>query len=136
MTFVVDASVAISWIFEDERTPETDRWLEQLTVGRGVVPGHWALEVANVVVRAARSNRIPAREIQDLFDDLGALRLQVDEGTAGAAFHRIADLAAQYELTTYDAAYLELAERADLPLATRVRALARAARAAGLRLLD
>lgn len=136
MTFVVDASVAVAWVFEDERTPETDRWLDLLTATRAVVPAHWSLEVANVIIRGARAKRIAARSVRETLALLGALPLQVDDATADAALARTAEVAMRYGLTTYDAAYLELAERLALPLATRDRALGRAARSAGVALLE
>ena len=116
MTFVVDASVAVAWVFEDERTPETDRWLDLLTATRAVVPAHWSLEVANVIIRGARAKRIAARSVRETLALLGALPLQVDDATADAALARTAEVAMRYGLTTYDAAYLELAERLALPL--------------------
>jgi predicted nucleic acid-binding protein len=135
--FVVDASLALSWCFEDETSPLTDAALQRLMRGPAVAPAVWPLEVANGLRSAERRGRIDEQSIPAATHLLMSLPIEVDE-TIGleAAIGRLLPLARSVGLTSYDASYLDLATRRGLPLATSDEQLARAARAAGIKLLE
>jgi predicted nucleic acid-binding protein len=135
VSFVLDCSVAVAWCFEDEAGPATDALLDQLQHQEAVVPGLWHLEIANVLVQAERRGRIAAADLNARVGLLRKLPLQTDDDMAGRALRDILALARQHRLTAYDAAYLELAVRRGLPLATRDRELRQAADRMGVGLL-
>jgi predicted nucleic acid-binding protein len=132
---VVDSSVALSWCFEDEISPETDAILDQVRVGGAVVPSIWPVEVANVLLQAERRRRLSLSEVAEAIALMSGLRISIDDDTAGRAWREIMGMARADKLTEYDAAYLELAVRCGMPLATRDVELAHAARRAGLTVL-
>ena len=135
-TFVLDCSVAVAWLLEDERIPEADELLDRLDDGaQAVVPGLWRLELGNVLAGAERRNRITGTGIARCLGILARLPIETDPHTEERALRETLDLARREYLTTYDAAYLELAMRRGLPLATLDRPLARAARRAGVDVL-
>jgi len=115
---VLDASVALAWCFEDETTPATQKVLQILAVEAASVPAIWPVEVANVLALAERRRRITPAESAEFIGRLEGLAIEVDSGTLSRAFTRILDLAREERLTAYDAAYLELAMRLGVPLAT------------------
>lgn len=135
MTFVLDSSVALAWCFEDERTDATDALLQQTAVSGAVAPALWPLEVLNGLAIGERRGRLDAAKRQSLGGFLHDLPVSIDEQTAALAWRVTATLAAQFQLTIYNAAYLELAQRLALPLATRDRALRGAASRLGVALL-
>lgn len=126
--FVLDCSVAVAWLFDDEATPATDSLLDRLKDRRAFVPSLWRLELGNVLSRAERHRRISAAQIAASLNLLDRLPITADTETDTRAFREILTLARTENLTTYDAAYLELAMRRGLELATRDKALIRAAR--------
>ena len=126
--FVLDCSVAVAWLFDDEATPETDALLDRLKFDGAFVPGLWRLELGNVLARAERQKRIAASQIVACLDVLDRLPIVSDAETESRAFREILALARAERLTTHDAAYLELAMRMGLQLATRDEALVQAAR--------
>ena len=126
--FVLDCSVAVAWLFDDEATPETDALLDRLQFDSAFVPGLWRLELGNVLARAERQKRIAASQIVAYLGVLDRLPIVADAETESRAFREILALARAERLTTYDAAYLELAMRMGLQLATRDEALVQAAR--------
>jgi len=135
MTWVFDASITIAWCFDDEKTPETEALFDRLAAAPATVPQIWPLEVGNVLAIATRKGRIsPARRSQ-FIATLAALPIVVDPVTFKYAMTSILTLADQHPLTTYDAAYLELAMRHGIPLATLDVPLRKAAEAAGVQLL-
>ena len=97
-----------------------------------VVPSHWPLEVTNVLVLGAHRGRITTQDKARLLGFLAALPLRIDAETADQAFGDIAAMAATHQLTTYDAAYLELAYRLGVHLATLDGKLRAAATALGI----
>ena len=127
--FVLDCSVAAAWLFEDEASPETDALLDQLADGPALVPLHWRLELANVLVQAERHRRITPAQVATSVDFVERLPIEVDAETERRSFREVLALARSTNLTSYDAAYLELALRKGLDLATQDRALVQAARA-------
>lgn len=135
MSFVLDSSVALAWCFEDERTDTTDALLRQVAESGAEAPALWPLEVLNGLAMGERRGRLDATKRQSLGNLLRDLPVRIDEETASQAWGTTATLAARFQLTVYDAAYLELAQRLALPLATRDRALRIAANNAGIALL-
>ena len=125
--FVLDCSIAISWLFDDEASAETNSLLEQLEDRRALVPNLWHLEISNALLQAERRGRITVSELTTYLDLIGRLPIDIDTETDSRAFREILTLARTETLTTYDAAYLELAIRRGVPLATRDKALVRAA---------
>ena len=135
MEVVVDASVALAWCFMDERTEATATLLERVQTDAAAVPSLWHLEVANVLALAERRGRITPAESTELIALLETLEIVVDDETPSRALGRVLDLAREERLTAYDAAYLELAMRLGLPLASKDGALCDAAERLGVSVL-
>ena len=135
MTFVLDCSAALPWVFADEATEKTDRLLEELARGaQAVVPAIWHLELGNVLLGAMRKKRIDQAGVEAFLSRLADLEIVVDPETSDRAWEKTLDLAQQYRLSTYDAAYLELAMRRGVHLATFDKELTAACRRAGVKL--
>ncbi|NML16350.1 type II toxin-antitoxin system VapC family toxin [Azohydromonas caseinilytica] len=132
--FVVDASVAAAWLLPDEATDYTDAALAATADGEVWVPSLWLLEIGNLLLNAQRRHRIDAAKRIELVSVAATLRLRVDRESVGLV--TLDTLAAQHGLTTYDAAYLELALRRKLPLATLDAALLSAMQASGVPLAN
>jgi len=130
--FVLDTSVAVSWFFEDEAGEYNAAVLESLTGWEAVVPSLWQLEVANVLLVAEWRGRCSEAEAVRFIELLESLPIVTDDDTARRALHGTYQLAREYGLSAYDAAYLELAMRTGSPLATLDRQLADAATKAGV----
>ena len=132
MTFVLDCSVTMAWVFPDEATAETARLRDALRDGRAFVPALWPIEVANVLLAATRRGRIAEADWPRIWRNLEALPITIEPASVPRIRGRVLDVASANGLSVYDATYLELAVRMRLPLATLDRALADVARAAGL----
>jgi predicted nucleic acid-binding protein len=130
--FVLDASIALAWCFEDEATPATLALLDTLESHVAHVPSLWGLEVSNILLGAERKKRLTQAQMAQFIELLDQLNIQVDGETANRALHETIALAHSTKLTTYDACYLELAMRLGLPLATKDQALAQAAGQVGV----
>ncbi len=130
-TFVLDCSVTMSWCFEDEADAYSDRVLEASLGARILVPSVWALEVANVLAVAERKKRLTPADSSRFLELVAALPIEVDETSFQRATTGVLALARKLTLSSYDAAYLELAMRRGCPLATRDRKLRAACRKAG-----
>jgi predicted nucleic acid-binding protein len=115
---ILDCSVTMAWCFDDEVDPRAQKTLDSLAAHEAVVPNHWPLEVANVLVGAERKRRITAERIARFLDILHWLPIVIDGQTAARAFVDTLQLARVHRLTAYDAAYLELATRLGCPLAS------------------
>lgn len=135
MTFVLDSSVSLSWCFEDERTDVTRALLDRTVDTGAEAPTHWPLEVLNGLAMAERRRRIDAIKRQSFIEFLRGLPVFIDPETASQAWSVTSRLAAHHRLPLYDAAYLELALRLGLPLATLDQDLRTAGDAAGVTLL-
>lgn len=135
MSVVVDASVALAWVFASERTPHTEAVLSRTVEQGAVVPSLWRLEVANVLHQAVRKGRMDAATRDASLADLLALPIRIDDETDARAWVDTLSLADRTGLTLYDAAYLELAMRLQLPLATTDKALRQAATAENIAVL-
>jgi predicted nucleic acid-binding protein len=127
LSFVLDASVALAWCFEDERTPDAMELLRRLAETGAVAPMIWPLEVSNVLLVAERRKRLAVGQAGRLAGFLRQLPITLDRDTADHAWDATRSLAAQHRLTSYDAAYLELALRRRLLLASTDRELRHAA---------
>jgi predicted nucleic acid-binding protein len=115
---VLDASVAMAWCIDDEATPDLDALLV-LAQELGIwVPGLWHLEVANAMKVAVRKRRLARERMASSLALLALANLHVDEDTARCAWGPTLALSDRHGLTLYDAAYLELALRRRLPLAS------------------
>lgn len=132
---VVDASMTIIWLFEDETTADARAILLRVVREGGAVPSLWRLEVANTLRLAVRRNRCDEDFLRNALAYLEQLPIEDDENTSRFAWHATLDLAGAEGLTVYDAAYLELALRRELPLATGDKALIAAAGRHGLEVL-
>ena len=131
--WVPDASATLTWCFEDEAMAWTDALLADLRAGEeAMVPAHWPAEVANALLIAVRRGRITRQKANRFFLDLRALPIRIDPESSETVFDQVFKLAEKYSLTVYDAAYLELAIREGLPLATLDNELRKAARASGV----
>lgn len=130
--FVLDASVAVAWLFDDESDPRAESVLTRLKNEQALVPQHWMLEVRNSLVVGERRGRIRANEVDERLDSLKALPLRTDsEPDLDVAFA----LARAHRLSIYDAIYLELAKRKGLAVATLDDRLKHAALSEGLLLV-
>jgi predicted nucleic acid-binding protein len=117
-TLIIDCSLAMAWCFGDEATEETARIQDRFVAEAAVVPAHWFLEVANVLAMAERRNRISAADSTQFVNQLTMLDIQVDHECSVRAFDHLLPLSRTYRLTSYDVAYLDLALRRHLPLAS------------------
>lgn len=134
--FIVDASVALAWCFEDEASTFTDGLLERLRQGdRIVVPAHWPTEISNGLLIAERRKRIKAGQAALFWDELAQLPIEMEPALTALQAKAVLALAEKNGLTVYDAAYLDLAHRRQLPLGTLDTDLRRAAQAEGVILL-
>lgn len=134
MILVLDSSAALAWHFEDERTEEALALLNRVAESGAVAPALWQYEVANGLQVAMRRKRIDAAYRDRALANLAALDVAIDKDSDTHAWSATVRLAERHDLTVYNAAYLELAQRRRLPLATLDLALARAARAEGVEL--
>ena len=135
MSLVLDASLTLSWYFEDERTRAIDGVLDLVVADGAVVPALWRLEVANGFQMAIRRKRIDQAFRDKAIQHLGALPITLDPETNTYAWTATLHLADRFGLTLYDAAYLELAQRRSLPLATLDKELRGAGDALGTAML-
>jgi predicted nucleic acid-binding protein len=119
MNFVLDSSFTLAWVLKDEATPETDRVLDSLGHGtKAFVPPLWRWEVGNALLNVERQKRATSAETSGHLLLLESLPVEVDEAALGQAWTATHLLARKHNLTSYDAAYLELALRRGLPLAS------------------
>ena len=133
--FIVDCSIAMTWLFTDEATPKTAALLRRLASETALVPAWWFVEVTNVIALAEKKKRITAAQSNAFIADLGQLDIDIDSDAPARAFAHLLPLCRTHQLTSYDAMYLELAVRRGLPLATLDADLRKAAKALGVALL-
>ena len=117
-TLIIDCSITMAWCFADEATVDTARLQDRMIVEAALVPEHWRLEVVNVLVMAERRKRIAAADATVFLQLLSTLDIQCDRETSARAFDHLPPLCRGHSLSSYDAAYLELALRRRLPLAS------------------
>lgn len=128
---VIDASFALALLLPDEAKPPAAA-VAQLEAHGAIVPSIWHFEVANTLVMAERRQRIAAPDVGSILTKLARLPIATDDKPAASASVDCAVLAMRRRLTVYDAAYLELAKRLRLPLATLDGDLRKAAKAEGV----
>jgi predicted nucleic acid-binding protein len=128
--YVVDCSVSIAWLLEEQADDYTEAALDALASGHAVAPRWWNVEVVNVLLTLERRKRITTGKAVELLRRLQNLPIRLRDSTASA--FELHALAAQHQLTSYDALYLEAALADGLPLATRDKALQQAANACGV----
>ncbi len=131
---VCDCSVSAAWCLADETSAAADEVLALAAGAEILVPAIWPAEMANVFWAAERRGRISAVDADAALAALGRLPIRVDPGAPDSA-QRLLVLARAQGVSAYDAAYLELALRQGLPLATLDRRLGDAARAAGVEMV-
>ena len=134
-SFVIDASVAITWCFQDEITPTTQDLLNKLSRAKALAPAWWYVEIANVLALASRKGLLSMTEIDSFIAVLDSAGIEVDNEAPQRAFSHLLPLSRTHGLTSYDAMYLELAVRRRLPLATLDEPLRKAAKKLGVKLL-
>ena len=133
--FVADASVAIAWVHPAQATAETASMLDALAEGATLeVPSLWPLEVANALAVLVRRRKLTDDERSTALGWLSGLRTRIDHEAAGLAFSKLSELADLYELSVYDATYLELAQRRGLVFGCKDGPLRQAAKQSGVRL--
>jgi predicted nucleic acid-binding protein len=130
--FVLDSSTALAWCFPDEHAPYPQSVLDALATEPAFVPSLWPLEIANALLMGERRGRSTPADTVQWTAFLGSLPITVDDETTARAWSDTLDLARAQHLSAYDAAYLELALRRGLPLATLDAKLTAAATAAGV----
>lgn len=133
--FVLDNSVSMRWLLESGKAADqryAEAILKSLADADALVPNLWHLEATNVLLGAEKRHEVDAGEIEGFIAQLENLPLHVDSLTSHQAFSRIMALSRIYKLSSYDAAYLELAIREGLPLATLDKDLRKSAKKAGV----
>lgn len=136
--FVLDNTVTMAWCFTDEATEFTETLLSRLSnlTDSAIVPALWLYEVINVTELAVRKGRITAEKANAFLESLADLPIAVESPALPQMFVSVRELVGQYKLTAYDASYLELAIRHNLPIASSDKALVKAAQAAGVNVVE
>ncbi len=129
--FVLDCSVTMAWCYK-----YCDDILNSFGDKMAIVPTIWPLEVTNVLLVAEKRKRLSAIQSASFLDVLALLPIKVDTSTTLRAFNLITVSARKMGLTTYDASYLEIAVREQIPLATFDKQLKQAAKKIGVQLLS
>jgi predicted nucleic acid-binding protein len=135
VSLVLDSSATLAWIYSDETTNPIRRLFDAVGDEGAVVPALWRLEIANSLTVAVRRGRIEASFRRAALTDLALLDIAIDDQTDVHAWGETLRVADVFQLTMYDAAYLELAQRRNLPLATLDGEMRAAAKSLGLRLM-
>jgi predicted nucleic acid-binding protein len=136
VSLVLDASSALAWYFEDEVTAAGEALMERVAQAGAMVPVLWRYEIANGLQSAVRRKRIDPAYRDASIAELRLLPIAVDHNGDDAVWTSTLGLADRFGLTVYDAAYLELAYRLMLPLATDDHALRAAARGLAVELIE
>lgn len=132
MSFVLDTSTTMAWLFEDEGTPESEAALDRLGEEEAMVPPLWPYEVANGLVAAERRKRISEAQARQFLILLESLPIPVAATAPFQPWDGALAAARSHRLSAYDGAYLDLAMREGLPLATQDKGLRAAAEEAGV----
>jgi predicted nucleic acid-binding protein len=136
LKIVLDASMALAWLFKREDAAEASaasRGFVEVSRHGAMVPGIWFLELANTLLVFERAKRISEQNSTDYLKGLALLSITVDEMPFASSQQRALDVGRRYSLSAYDAAYLDMSIRHSATLATFDRQLAEAARAAGVK---
>ena len=135
MSLVLDASIALAWVYSDERNDAVEGVLEEVLRAGASVPAIWRLDVGNSLELSVRRGRIDRTYRDAALSDLSSLNIVVDAETSQQAWSSTMALAEHFGLTLYDAAYLDLAERLASPLASLDNELRAAGQAMAIPLL-
>ncbi|MGL3709575.1 type II toxin-antitoxin system VapC family toxin [Leptospirillum ferriphilum] len=135
MPFVLDCSITMTWIFPDESTDSSEALRESLLDDFAIVPTLWFFEVGNFLKSALRRGRIGEEEWFGLAEALQALPIEMDSESHHLVWESLLPIALRLDLSVYDAAYLELALRHELPLATLDRDLRFKAKTLGVKVI-
>lgn len=133
MPFVLDNSVVTGWYIEDQATDYSETIAAKLETDRAIVPALSELDFANVIKTACTKGKLAIDTARQIVDNICALPIEIDHGTPDP--RQLLELAVRYNLSSYDAAYLELAMRHGLPIACQDGKLREASRAAGITVL-
>ena len=133
MAFVLDASIAACWAFDDEDHPVAALALERIRVDEAIAPSLWWFEVRNTLIVNERRGRLNEADTTIFLRELSRFGVTIDREPQEAS---ILAFARQHRLTIYDASYLELAQREAIPLASLDNDLRKAASALGVALID
>lgn len=136
MSFVVDASVIFSWQFPDEDSDLVSQVVEMFIEQTAWVPAHWHAEIANGFAIAVRRNRLTRDYREGALQRICDLPIRTDHDSTPALWNETQIICDDYQLSAYDAAYLEVAQRRRIPLATLDKSMARAAGALGISLIE
>lgn len=132
---VVDASMALAWLIDDEIDPASDALMDQVAEDGAVAPSIWPAEVANGLLTASRRGRLQQNRCGELLETLVSFDIKIEATPLARLQASIFALAARTGLTVYDASYLELAHSQSLPLATLDQKLRQAAEAVNVPIL-
>tara|TARA_R110002020_G_scaffold25240_7_gene82303 strand:+ start:4106 stop:4528 length:423 start_codon:yes stop_codon:yes gene_type:complete len=135
VSFVVDSSVIFAWQFPDEESEIVEQVADMLIERTAWVPAHWHAEIANGFAVAVRLKRLTRDYRQGALKRIADLPIRTDPDSTAALWNETQSLCDEYQLSAYDAAYLELARRRRIPLATLDAAMNRAAGALGISLI-
>ena len=135
MAFVLDSSVTLAWLLPDERSAALDVLGDALRETNAIVPAIWPYEIGNALRTAQKRARIAAADLLQLRGALAALPIDVEPVETHRVLDVVGDLARDLDITVYDAAYVELARRRALPLATLDERLRKACARARIALL-
>ena len=133
MSFVLDTSVTMAWLFEDEATRNTEAILDQLLSEEALVPTLWTYEVGNVLLMAERRKRITEAQGRRFTHLLESLPIRISDPHLNSLWSGAVVIAREHGLSVYDGTYLDLAMREGIPLATSDKALKKAARNVGVK---
>ncbi|MCL4351880.1 MAG: type II toxin-antitoxin system VapC family toxin [Firmicutes bacterium] len=132
MNFVLDASMALAWCFPDEANDQADKVLRLVIVGTAYVPAIWPLEGANALRTGVYRGHLTNAQLQEALELIRHVIVSLDSPSSATVFGRTLSLALRFNLSVYDASYLELAERQSVPLATHDERLSNSAKELGL----
>jgi predicted nucleic acid-binding protein len=135
LTIVIDASLALAWFLPGETSARTEELFDRVGLSGGAVPSNWRCEIANGLLVAERRGRITEAQTFGFIARLAVLPIDVKTEDSLSDVAPFLDLARSHGLTAYDAAYVELAVRLGLPLATNDSDMQMAARRVGLEVL-
>ena len=132
MNFVLDTSVTMAWLFEDETTRTTEAILDRLKFEEALVPTLWTYEVGNVLLMAERRKRITEAQGRRFTRLLESLPIRISDSNLNSLWSNAVVVAREHGLSVYDGTYLDLAMREGIALATRDKALRKAAKKLGI----
>ena len=133
--FVLDCSMTMAWLFEDEQTEYSEKVLDSLNTNKAIVPTLWIYEVLNVLLVAERKKRITHTQSILFLETLKHLPIEIEDQLLLPKCESLLSSARDYHLSAYDAAYLDLAMHKGYPLASLDKQLLNAASEAGVKLM-